>query len=120
MNSLAFTGRLTANAELRTTKTGTELASFTVANNVGFGDFEKVNWIKCSLWGKRAKSLSPYLVKGLQVGIVGEVTLNTYETKAGESKSEMQVNVNDITLLGSASDKKKQQEAEDEQMELAF
>lgn len=119
MNSLSFTGRLTDNADLRTVSGDTEVCSFIVANNVGFGEYAKVNWIKCNLWGKRGKSLSPYLVKGVQVGIVGEVSLNTYKNRSGESRTEMLVHVNDITLLGSSKDRHPEQNDE-EQPEIVF
>lgn len=100
MNSFNFTGRITADTELKVLSNDNKLCSFTVANNTGYGDNKKVNWVKCSIWGDKAQSLHPYLRKGQLVAVSGELSLNNYTTREGSQKSELQVFVKDFSLLG--------------------
>jgi single-strand DNA-binding protein len=100
MNSWNFTGNLGGDAELRFTKAGTEVLQFTVATTAGYGERKATSWARCTLFGKRADSLAPYLVKGQQVAITGEVKLHEWTNKAGETKQSLEVNVQDVTLIG--------------------
>ena len=57
---------------------------------------EKVtNWFRVSLWGKRAESLSPYLLKGSSVTVTGEFSLDEYD-----GKPQLNIRANDIALQG--------------------
>lgn len=49
MNVFSFTGRLGRDVDTRYTTNGTPVASFTAANDVGFGDNKKTQWVKCTL-----------------------------------------------------------------------
>ena len=105
MNNLSFTGRLAADAEKRFTQNGTAILSFTVANDVGYGDRKVTNWYRCSIIGKRAESrLSEFLVKGQQVGVTGQHQMREYDKKDGTKGYSNEVNVNEVDLLGSKSE----------------
>ena len=111
MNSYSFTGNLGQPAEIRYLASGDPVAGFSVAIRSGFGKNESTFWANCSIFGKRAESLAPYLVKGAQVAIVGEVNLRKYNTKDGQEKQSFDVRVNDLTLIGGKSEPKPEQEA---------
>src|SRR4051794_35552795 len=49
------------------------VVNFSVGCKTGFGDRKKDYWIDCALWGQRGEKLMPYLVKGQQVYVSGEV-----------------------------------------------
>lgn len=100
MNSWNFTGNLGGDAELRFTKSGTEVLQFTVATTSGYGERKATSWARCTLFGKRADSLAPYLLKGQQVAVTGEVKLHEWTNKAGETKQSLEVSVQDVTLIG--------------------
>ena len=100
MNSWNFTGNLGGDAELRFTKAGTEVLQFTVATTAGYGERKSTSWARCTLFGKRAESLMPYLLKGQQVAVTGEVKLHEWTNKQGETKQSLEVNVQDVTLTG--------------------
>jgi single-strand DNA-binding protein len=101
MNTLMATGRLAADAEVRTTTTGTAVCQFKLANDVGYGNNKKTNWLKCTIWGKRAESgLVQYLVKGQQVTIVGELSTDEWTDKDGNKRTDMAVRVADLELGG--------------------
>lgn len=71
-------------------------------DKVGWGQKEKTQWISCAIWGKRGEALYEHLKRGSIVEVCGSPVINTYQTKAGEFRAELQVSVNDIKLLGSA------------------
>ena len=74
----------------------------TVANNVGFGEKQKTNWIRVNVWGKRAEGqLINFLKKGQQVFVSGELTVNEYQAKDGTTKSNLELNASIIDLIGS-------------------
>ncbi|MEW6354540.1 MAG: single-stranded DNA-binding protein [Pseudomonadota bacterium] len=105
MNIFSFTGRLGRDAEVRYTSGGTPVATFTAANEIGFGERKRTQWIKCTLWGKLAESgVIPYLTKGREVAVTGEVTLDEYIARDGANKASLNVRVIDVTLVGGKSE----------------
>lgn len=103
MNKIIFTGRLGRDAELRYTPAGKAVCSFSVANDIGYGGKKKTQWIKCTLWDKRAEALAPMLTKGKEVTIEGEVTLDEYPKKDGSHGASLAVRVGDVALHGGES-----------------
>ena len=95
MQNLTVTGRIGKDAELRTIQSGQTVCSFTLASDQGFGDKKTTNWFRVSLWGKRGSSLAPYLLKGGQVAVTGELEIGEWEGKAQHN-----INANDIALMG--------------------
>ena len=100
MNVFTFSGNLGKDAEVRHLQSGTAVCSFSVAVRSGYGDNEKTTWVRCALFGKRAEGgLVQYLKKGVQVVVSGELSLNEYQTGSGESRSSIEVRVNEIDLM---------------------
>lgn len=100
MNVWSFTGNLGRDAEMRYTPNGDAIVSFSVGVKSGFGEKALTVWPRCSLFGKRAESLAPYLVKGQLVAVNGEVSMRDWQDKEGQTRSSLEVRVNDLTLLG--------------------
>lgn len=101
MNVFTFSGNAGRDAELRTIPSGTEVLNFAVAVNSGFGNNKRTDWVDCAVWGKRAQSLAPYIKKGSQVVVSGELSTDEYTSKQdGQTKTKLRVNVNEITLVG--------------------
>ncbi|MFZ2726155.1 MAG: single-stranded DNA-binding protein [Methylococcaceae bacterium] len=104
-NVFAFTGACGRDAEVRYSAAGLAILSVTVANNVGFGDKQQTLWIRVTLFGKRAESsLKDYLLKGQQVFVSGELTLNEYKANDGTMKTSLELNANIIDLIGKRND----------------
>lgn len=103
MNVWNFTGNLGRDAEMRYTSKGEPALSFSVAVKAGYGQHEKSSWARCTLWGKRGESVAPYLVKGALVGVSGELAQTKFTTKDGVDQYNLDVRVNDVTLLGKKS-----------------
>lgn len=108
MNQISITGRLAADAELRFAPSGTAIANFTLASDVGFGDKKSTNWFKCAIFGKRGEALSPHLKKGQEVTVFGSLTLREYTNRDGIKATSPDVDVSEIALMGG---KGKSQEA---------
>lgn len=104
MNSWSFTGNLGSDSESRFAPSGDAVVSFSVGVKSGFGDKATTTWARCQIWGKRGESVAPYLTKGQLVGIVGELSVREYQDKQGQTKTSVDVRVNDLTLLGKKSD----------------
>ena len=110
MNVYSFTGRLARDCEQRFTQSGMAICSFTVAVDYGFGDNKGTNWIRCSLFGKRAEGgLPQYLKKGVQVAISGELRIREYDDKEGVRRTSVEVNINDLDLIGGKQEGGQQQ-----------
>jgi len=101
MNIFCATGNLGNDAEVRQTVT-TTLATFSLAVKTGYGDKQATMWVRANLWGKRAEGgLIQYLKKGQQVAVSGELKLNTYTTNEGVERTNLELNVNELDLIGS-------------------
>jgi single-strand DNA-binding protein len=102
MNVLTFTGNIGRDCEVRKAGTST-VATFPVAITSGYGERKKTTWVRCSLWGKRAEGgLIKWLIKGQAVAVSGEMSLNEYQAKDGTTKSNVELNVSEVDLIGGA------------------
>jgi len=100
MNTANFSGNLTKDVRVTQSQSGMAMAFFTIAVNSGFGDRKHVDFVDCSLFGKRAEGgLIQYLVKGQQVLASGTITLEAREYE-GKTYHSMKLNVNDVDLVG--------------------
>ncbi len=99
MQTIIIAGRLGRDSELRSTQGGDQVCGFTVAVDTRAGREKVTNWWRCSLWGKRAEALAPYLLKGVSVTVSGEFSLGEYD-----GKPQLNVRVNDLTLQGGRGD----------------
>lgn len=89
MNKVVLMGRLTKDAELRTTTSGTPIASFTLAvDRAGKNkDGEReTDFIYVSAFGKTAEVVNQYFSKGERMLIEGELRSRQYE-KDGERRT---------------------------------
>ena len=97
MNNITVAGQLGKDAELRTTPNGDPVLNFSIADSQGR---EKPTlWWNCQIWGKRATSLAPHMLKAQSVTVSGTVSQRTY-TKYGVEKTSMDIRVNDVALQG--------------------
>jgi len=88
-------------ATVKYTPSGQAVLNVSVANNTGFGDKQKTNWLRVVLWGKRAEgSLAEYLKKGQAVFISGELNVNEYTKNDGTKGFQLEVNADILDLVG--------------------
>ena len=100
MNSITITGQLGKDSEKRALGDGTPVLSFSIADGYTQGGEKHTIWWNCAIFGKRAESLAPYLLKGAVVTVVGDVTEKEYKDKTGNDRKAMSVRVSNIALQG--------------------
>ena len=104
INSVSITGNLGADSALRYTASQDPILSFSVAvndrvRNPRTGEWsDRPNWVKCTIFGKRAESLVNYLKKGSKVAIEGKLRQNTWE-RDGVNHSEISVIVGEVEFF---------------------
>lgn len=107
MNIISIAGKLGRDAEVKYLPDGTAVANFTVADDQGRA--KPAIWWRCQLFGKRAESLAPYLIKGASVTVGGSVSEREYEKDGAKVKAQ-DVRVSEVALQGSKPlDAEKQQ-----------
>lgn len=97
MNNVTIVGRLTAQPELKTTPTGTEVLNFAVADNKGK---DRCYFIDCVAFKNNAEFISKYFGKGSWIGITGEIQTRTYKDKEEKSHKVTEVLVNKVDFVG--------------------
>jgi len=98
LNSCAFTGNLTRDAETKTVGEN-EVASFAIAVNDRKGE---ATFINCDLW--RPGGVTEYLTRGKSVGVSGELKCRKYK-KDGQDREFWCLEVRSLTLLGGAKER---------------
>lgn len=102
MNSVNLMGRLTADPELKSTQTGIEVCSFTIAINRQVAkDKEKVaDFIPCTAWGKTGVFANTYFHKGDMIAVEGSLQSRKYADKEGKNHTAYDVRVDKIHFCG--------------------
>lgn len=100
MNKIQLIGRLTADPELRTTNSGVQVCSFTVAVNRRFNR-DETDFFPVVVWRDAAVNCNKFLTKGSQVGVSGSVQIRRYEDKDGIKRTAIDVQADEVEFLSS-------------------
>lgn len=107
INNVTLVGRLTKDADIRYTTSGTAVLNFSVAVNESRkqGDqwVEEVNFFDVTLFGRMGESMHKYMIKGKQVAISGRLQQQRWQ-KDGQNYSKVAVVANYVQLFGGARD----------------
>ncbi len=106
INRVILVGRITKDPELRTTASGINVLSFTLAfdNKTKNADGSRgSSFVNCTAWRNNADIIAKYCHKGSQIGIDGSLQERRYQRRDGSNASVIEVIVNEIALLGSKS-----------------
>jgi single-strand DNA-binding protein len=101
LNILTATGNLGKDATQRYTPNGDSIVAFSIPIEAGYGQNKVTTWINCSVFGKSGEGVLPYLKKGQQVGVVGEILLRPWTDKDGNERQSLELRVEKVRLLGS-------------------
>ena len=90
MNSVQILGNLTRDAEVRYTKSGKAVATFTIAASNTYIDSnnetkEQTAFINCVAWGKQGELLQQYR-KGERLFVEGRLQTRSYEAQDGQKR----------------------------------
>ena len=97
VNKIIISGNLVKDMEVITLKNGV-IGNITIANNRGYGEYEKTNFVRCSIFGeKRVEGLQEYLVTGTGVLVTGELDITTKEND-GDYNTFTNIKVDEIEI----------------------
>lgn len=100
---ITLVGNLTADPEIRFTPQGAAVANFTVASTPRSFDKAKNEFVdgdtlfmRCSIWREAAENVAESLAKGMRVIAQGRLVQRSYETKDGEKRTVVELQVDEI------------------------
>ena len=107
VNKVILVGNLGRDPEVRYTKAGQAVASFSLATSERWtgkdgNKEEKTEWHRIVAWGKLGEICGEYLSKGKQVYIEGRLQTREWEDKDGNSKQTTEIVANNMTMLGAS------------------
>jgi single-strand DNA-binding protein len=101
--TLTLIGNLTNDPELRFTPSGAAVANFTVASTPRAFDRQSNEWkdgetlfMRCSVWRDAAENVAESLQRGSRVIVTGRLKSRSYDTKEGEKRTVMELEVDEL------------------------
>ncbi|MHA7282426.1 single-stranded DNA-binding protein [Arthrobacter sp. TMS2-4] len=100
---ITVVGNLTNDPELRFTPSGSAVANFTIASTPRTFDRQTNDWkdgetlfLRASVWREAAENVAETLTKGTRVVAQGRLKSRSYDTKEGEKRTVMELEVDEI------------------------
>ncbi|NMM23650.1 MAG: single-stranded DNA-binding protein [Phycicoccus sp.] len=100
---ITIIGNLTGDPELRFTPSGAAVANFTVASTPRQFDRTSNDWkdgetlfMRCSVWRDAAENVAESLQRGTRVLVSGRLKSRSYETKEGEKRTVVEMDVDEV------------------------
>jgi single-strand DNA-binding protein len=101
--TITVIGNLTADPELRFTPAGAAVANFTVAATPRTFDRQTNEWkdgdalfMRCNIWREAAENVAESLTRGSRVIVSGRLKQRSYETREGEKRTVVELEVDEI------------------------
>ena len=96
-------GNLTNDPELRFTPSGSAVANFTIASTPRTFDRQANEWkdgetlfLRAAIWREPAENVAATLTKGMRIIATGRLKSRTYDTKEGEKRTVIELEVDEI------------------------
>jgi single-strand DNA-binding protein len=100
---ITVVGNLTDDPELRFTPSGAAVANFTVASTPRSFNRQSNAWedgdtlfMRCSVWRQPAENVAESLTRGTRVVVTGRLKQRSYETREGEKRTVVELEVDEI------------------------
>ncbi|MCL1900585.1 MAG: single-stranded DNA-binding protein [Promicromonosporaceae bacterium] len=100
---ITVVGNLVADPELRFTPSGAAVCNFRVASTPRTFDRQSNEWkdgeglfLSCSVWRDQAENVAETLTKGMRVIVQGNLVQRSYETREGEKRTVVELQVTEI------------------------
>jgi len=101
--NITVIGNLTDDPELRFTPSGAAVAKFRVASTPRYMDRNTNEWkdgeplfLACTVWRQAAENVAESLVRGSRVIVSGRLKQRSYETREGEKRTVIELEVDEI------------------------
>lgn len=116
INQTLLMGRLTNDVEARTTTSGKQVVSFSLAVDKP-GKDAGTDFFEVTAWEKLAELLTKYVSKGSKVLVQGRLSQETWEDKTTNKKrSKVTIVASDVTFLDSPTNQQDSQAKQDDDM----
>ncbi len=108
LNKVTLIGNLGADPEVRSTASGTRVATLSIAtsrswNNQAGERQEKTEWHRVVLWNNRGSGLADvaekFLKKGDKVYVEGRIEYRTWEDREGKTRYTTEINAREMLML---------------------
>lgn len=103
VNKVTLLGNVGKDPEVRTTQSGTQVATFSLATQRKVKENLTTMWHNCVAFGKLAEIVQKYVVKGSKLYAEGTIDYSQYDSD-GVTKYVTKIIVNEISLLSSKSE----------------
>ena len=105
-NLVVLTGRLTADPELKTTPTGVNVTSFSIAVSRRYrsGEETQADFINIVAWRQTAEFITKYFKKGSMIGIEGSIQTRMWEDKAGQKRKSVEIVAENVEFVPRSKD----------------
>ena len=109
LNKVQLIGNLGSDPEVRSTGSGTRVATLSVATSRQWTSQagerqEKTEWHRVVLWNNRGSGLADiaekYLKKGDKVFVEGRIEYRTWEDREGKTRYTTEINARELIMLG--------------------
>jgi single-strand DNA-binding protein len=101
--TITVIGNLTADPELKYSPSGSAVANFAVASTPRTFDGQSNEWkdgetlfLRASVWREAAENVAESLTKGMRVIVSGRLKSRSYETKEGEKRTVVELEVEEV------------------------
>lgn len=94
INSCTIEGNVGRDATVGQTSGGETYTRWSFANTQG----EKTEWFSCVMFGENRAKIAPAITKGAKLVLVGRIGLDTYTTQEGETRTNLSMNVQSVSL----------------------
>ncbi|MBW2054036.1 MAG: single-stranded DNA-binding protein [Deltaproteobacteria bacterium] len=104
VNKVFLLGHLGRDPEIRYTKNGTAVTTFSMATSEKNKDGDELTeWHNIVTWARLAEICAEYLSKGSQVFIEGSMKLKEWEGRDGNKRSRTEIHARSMQMCGSRS-----------------
>lgn len=107
INTVALTGRLTYEPELRTTPSGLSVCQFQIAvdrNYTPKGEERKADFIDITAWRSTAEFVNKYFRKGSMIALTGSIRTENYKDKDGNKRKSVTIVADNVSFCGIKSE----------------
>lgn len=112
VNKVILLGRLGADPEVTTLKSGQSVAKFSLATSKSYKDkqgkkVDNTQWHNIVMWPPLAQVAEKYLSKGSLVYLEGEITSRSYDDAQGNKRWFTEIVAHELTMLGGNNQEEK-------------
>lgn len=110
LNKVQLIGNLGADPELRSTTSGTRVATLSLATSRRWSDRsgqqqEKTEWHRVICWDRLAELCEKYLSRGDRIYVEGSIEYRQWEGQDGQTRYTTEIRARELIMLGGRGDR---------------